>query len=299
MSSRNVVRVQQLLDLLPAPVDREACVARVVENRPDRRRLPSIASSMTILTRHMRRRTRNPLEVQQMRNGLVSHPLEEQSKDPLNHGCRDFVDRQNPQAIPLLSLLRIRMRAGVHHPIAIRRASTLMLAINQHLSSHSGPHPALYMLTLTLRQTASDRHRHVMHGVLTIEPTTKTRNPQRRPVPIELRPRQAELNTEPAPSRLPHHQPIPAPVGILQRTQDQTLVVVHDLLAHCPPNGGRPVRKRRGSLPKTSRRHRSLAAVPHCDHHPVSDERADLSCFDRAGLVDVRKARIVAAADEA
>lgn len=75
------------------------------------------------------------------------------------------------------------------------------------------------MLALRLRRSARDRHRHVVHRVLRIEPPAETGDPERNAVPMEPRPRQAELIVVPAPRRPTHHERVPAASRIVQLLQ--------------------------------------------------------------------------------
>jgi hypothetical protein len=124
----------------------------------------------------MRGRAWNALNVEDRRNGLWPQTLQEEREDSRHDRRRDLIQREHSQPIALLRFARIRMRPGVDHHIPVRRSSTLVFSVNQHLRGHRRPHPPLHMLPLTLGQTASNRHRHVVDGVFRIELATQARD---------------------------------------------------------------------------------------------------------------------------
>jgi hypothetical protein len=125
----------------------------------------------------MRGRAWNAFNVEDRRNGLWPQTLQEEREDSRHDRRRDLIQREHSQPIALLRLARIRMRPGVDHLVAVRRPPTLMFAVNQNLSGHRSPNPPLHVLALTLGQTASNRHRHVVDGVFRIELATQARDP--------------------------------------------------------------------------------------------------------------------------
>lgn len=69
MSGGYVVRVKEFLDLLEFAIDREPCVARILQDRGNGRRLPPVTPPVPVLARGVCGGARDTVLDQHRRNG--------------------------------------------------------------------------------------------------------------------------------------------------------------------------------------------------------------------------------------
>jgi len=69
---RHIVRIKQRLLTRPTPEEREPGVAGIVQNRPDGAALPAVAGPVPVLLRPPRRRTRDAVPVEPVRDPPIA-----------------------------------------------------------------------------------------------------------------------------------------------------------------------------------------------------------------------------------
>ncbi len=214
-----VVRVQQGFLSGPAPEERVAGVAGVVEDRSDRAALPAVGKPVPILLRPPRRRARDTIPVQPVGNRPVSLTAQVLHEDPPHDLGRCRIDRQHTQPVTLGGLARVRVRSAVNDVVAVRCSAALVAALVEHLRIHRGPHASLYVLALRLAHAAEHAHQHLVRRVASIELAAELGHPQIDTVGREFGSDQRELVTEPATRALADDHGVPASVRVLQRGQ--------------------------------------------------------------------------------
>ena len=174
---------------------------------------------MPVLIGPPRRRARDRISVEPVRDRPITVAVEVLGEDPPHHLSRWFVDHQHPQPEALGRLAWVRVRPGVDDDVPVRCPAALVASLVDHLDVHRGPHPSLYVLALGLAHPAEHAHQHLVRRVTRVVHAAELRNPQFNAVRLESRSDQRELIAEPATRAFPDNHGVPAPPGIFQRRE--------------------------------------------------------------------------------
>nr|WP_236667169.1 MULTISPECIES: hypothetical protein [unclassified Nonomuraea] len=215
----DVVDVQELLLLVLLVPDLATRVARVEEDRSNRRLGPGDPRAVSIAGPVVGGRAWDALLGQPFGDQVEALSLNEVLEDPCHVGSCQRVRLQAVEPLSVGGLARVGMGSRIHQAVTVRRATAQKTSFDLRLRFHGGADAHLDAVALPFADPAEHQHDQLVRFVGGVDRPADLGHPQGHSVVVEELKGVAELVTVEGALRLPDHDGVEPAVRVSQLTE--------------------------------------------------------------------------------